>query len=252
MRVALRYYSILLVLVLGLAGCDPGGSDVAANAPANESVNDVQIVRFIQASKRNILRGGVMAARFAGRLPKYGKTASVEAVRRIGPDGVIAYDVTNREGDATIQKDLIFRFMGGEEESSSRDNSSVAVTPANYRFKAKGNQEIAGRTVSVYEVIPRSKRQGLFKGEVWIDNETGLPLREHGRFVKSPSVFFKTVDFAREYEIKDGFAVPKKMNTVVLTRLWGQVELDVFYDGFRWQEAPPKVTPTAVAASEAH
>jgi hypothetical protein len=85
----------------------------------------------------------------------------------------------------------------------------------------------------------------------WIDSETDLPVRESGRFVKSPSVFFKTVDFAREYETKDGFSVPKKMNTVVLTRLWGQVELDILYDGFRWQEAP-RVAQTPIPSNESH
>jgi hypothetical protein len=193
-----------------------------------------------------------MAAKFAGKLPKYGKTATVEAVRRIGSDGQVAYDVTNREGDLTVQKDLIFRFMGGEEETSTRDTRAVAVTQENYKFKSKGQREIAGRRVSVYEVTPRAKRTGLFKGEVWIDSDTNLPVREAGRFVKSPSVFFKTVDFSREYEIKDGFAVPKKMNTLVVTRLWGPVELDIEYDGFRWQESPRTATAPAVATMEAH
>ena len=248
---ALRHYSLLLVLVLGLAGCDPSESASVMPAKSPESVGDAQIVRFLQASKRNILRGGVMAAKFAGRLPKYGKTATVEAIRRIGSDGAIAYDVTNREGDSAIQKDLIFRFMGGEEETSTRDNSAVAVTPANYKFKRKGQREFEGRSVIVYEVSPRAKRTGLFKGEIWIDAETDLTLREAGRFVKSPSVFFKTVDFAREYAIKDGFSVPRKMNTVVLTRLWGQVELDVFYDGFRWQESQ-KAALAPVPSSDAH
>jgi hypothetical protein len=247
----LRNYSLLLVLVLGLAGCDPSDTAVVGPAKTPEGTSDAQIVRFLQASKRNILRGGVMAAKFAGRLPKYGKTATVEAIRRIGADGAIAYDVTNREGDAAIQKDLIFRFMGGEEETSTRDNSAVAVTPANYKFKRKGQIQSEGRSVNVYEVTPRAKRMGLFKGEIWIDSDTDLPVRESGRFVKSPSVFFKTVDFAREYEIKDGFSVPKKMNTVVLTRLWGQVELDIFYDGFRWQESP-RVAQTPIPSNESH
>ncbi len=240
---------LLLLLALGMAGCDPGDSTAAAvNEPAGNS--DAQVVRFIQASKRNILRGGVMAARFAGKLPKYGKTATVEAVRRIGADGHIAYDVTNREGDLTVQKDLIFRFMGGEEETSAKDNRAVAVTPENYRFKSKGQREVAGRQVHIYEVTPRAKRTGLFKGEVWIDSETDLPVRESGRFIKSPSVFFKTVDFSREYEIKEGFAVPRRMNTLVVTRLWGPVELNVEYEGFRWQD-PQTLNQTSTAAAAA-
>lgn len=247
----LRHYSILLVLVLTLAGCDSTETASVPQAKSPDSANDAQVIRFMQASKRNILRGGVMVAKFAGRLPKYGKAASVEAIRRIGIDGAVAYDVTNREGDAAVQKDLIFRFMGGEEETSTRDNSSMAVTAENYRFKRKGQREYEGRSASVFEVTPRSKRTGLFKGEVWIDAETDLTLRESGRFVKSPSVFFKTVDFSREYEIKDGFSVPKRVHSVVVTRLWGEVELEIVYDGFRWQE-PQKVAQTPTFTSDAH
>ncbi len=246
----MRFSSLLLLpLAAAMTGCDSGDpSAVAVNEPSGG--NDAQVIRFIQASKRNILRGGVMAARFAGKLPKYGKTATVEAVRRIGADGHVAYDVTNREGDLTVQKDLIFRFMGGEEETSTKDNRAIAVTPENYRFKNKGQREVAGRRVYVYEVTPRVKRTGLFKGEVWIDAETDLLVRESGRFIKSPSVFFKTVDFSRDYEIREGFAVPRRMNTLVVTRLWGPVELNVEYEGFRWQDSQTvNQTSSAAAAS---
>jgi hypothetical protein len=47
---------------------------------------------------------------------------------------------------------------------------------------------------------------GLFKGELWVDADTFLPLRESGRFVKNPSVFLKKIEFVRDYEIKDGIA----------------------------------------------
>lgn len=41
------------------------------------------------------------------------------------------------------------------------------------------------------------------------------------------------------------------MNTLVVTRLWGPVELDVTYDGFRWQEAE-KPGQTVITAADAH
>jgi len=170
-----------------------------------------------------------MMAHFAGRLPKMQKSATLDAQRKVGKDGTLEYLPTDRQGDATVQKELIIRFMTGEMETSTKDNSKVAVTSDNYRFKYKGQRDREGRTVHIYEVNPKKKREGLYKGEIWLDAETGLSVREAGRFVKSPSVFLKKVDFTREYSIRDGVAVPKTMQTSIETRFWGNAELDIQY-----------------------
>lgn len=198
--------------------------------------SDMVLKRYLQASKKNILRGVIMMAHFAGRLPKMEKSATLDAKRHINKAGVIEYDTTDRQGDLTIQKYLIATFINGEMENSSKDSSKVAVTPANYKFKFKGMREKDGRPVCVFEINPRKKREGLFKGEIWLDTDTGLTVRESGRFVKSPSVFLKKVFFAREYTIRDGFAVPKLIQTSIETRFWGLAELDIQYSGFAWEE----------------
>ncbi len=51
----------------------------------------------------------------------------------------------------------------------------------------------------MFRVEPRRKRVGLFKGELWLDPSTALPLRGWGDFVKSPSIFVKRVRFVRDY-----------------------------------------------------
>ena len=53
----------------------------------------------------------------------------------------------------------------------------------------------------------RTKREGLFKGEVWIDANTFLKVQESGYLVKNPSIFLKKVAFIRKYEIRDGTGV---------------------------------------------
>jgi hypothetical protein len=130
--------------------------------------------------------------------------------------------------------------MNGEVESTmpdlskDKDRKAVAITPVNYKFKYKGLQEIAGRQVHVYEVNPRKKRVGLFKGEIWIDSDTGLTVREAGRFVKSPSIFLKKVDFERQYAIVDGVSVPKSLSSQIQTRFWGMAELEIEYTDVTW------------------
>jgi hypothetical protein len=206
-----------------------------------DSEGDMVLKRYVIASKKNILRGVNMMAHFAGRLPKLEKSATLDAKRHINKEGAIGYDTTGRQGDVTIQKYLIATFINGEMENSGKDNSKVAVTPENYKFKCKGRREKDGRSVFVYELNPRKKREGLFKGEIWLDSDTGLTVREAGRFVKSPSVFLKKVYFAREYSIRDGFAVPMLIQTSIETRFWGMAELDVQYSGFTWEEQHAQV-----------
>jgi hypothetical protein len=76
-----------------------------------------------------------------------------------------------------------------------------------------------GRTVHVFQLTPRKKRVGLFKGDLWLDAETCLPVRESGRLVKLPSIFLRRIEFVREYEIHEGLVYPHSIESVVDTRL---------------------------------
>ena len=52
-------------------------------------------------------------------------------------------------------------------------------------------------------------------------------MRQSGRFVKTPSIFLKRIEFVKEYEIHDGFSVPRQIRSVVDTRLVGPAELTI-------------------------
>ena len=74
---------------------------------------------------------------------------------------------------------------------------------------------------------------GLFKGELWVDTETGMPVRESGQFVKSPSVFLKKIAFVRDYELQDnGVSIPAHIESMVDTRIVGRAELEISFSKF--------------------
>ena len=200
----------------------------SSEAP-QEKEGDRVLTQYLQVSKRSILRSATMMAHFVGKLPKLDRSATLDARRVVTKDGTLQYIPTDRQGDSTVQKELIVRFITGEVEAAGRNNAKVAINPENYKFKYKGRRERDGRIAHVFELNPRKKREGLFKGELWLDSETGLTVREAGRFVKSPSVFLKKVEFTREYTIRDGVAVPKTMQTQIETRFWGTAQLDIQY-----------------------
>jgi hypothetical protein len=206
--------------------------------------------RYFETGRSNVLRGATMVAKFAGKVPKLGREATLQAKRVILADGVVEYDVIERNGDRTVQKDLIARYMGAEIESSAHPSEDLAINELNYKFKVKGLQAREGQQVQVLEVNPRKKRPGLFKGEIWLDPDSGLTLCETGRFVKSPSVFLKKVEFSRKYKIVDGRSVPANMQTQIQTRFWGMAELQVEYSEIKIgeQEKPATVGQTKLDA----
>ena len=191
----------------------------------------------IQKSHNRLVRGVTMVAKFAGKMTGLEKVARIEARRHVAADGTINYDVIAREGDKTVQKELIVRFINLEMDPRNHGNDDVAITPKNYKIKYKGSTDEAGRDTDVFEVHPRKKRIGLFKGEVWVDTETGFTVHQEGEWVKSPSVFVKKVSFVQDFEIRDGYQVPKSASFKTLTRFWGVAEMDVEYTDINWDAA---------------
>ncbi len=236
---------LALTFILPAAPSDTASSippfwGVGGDADADRQGEQV-LAKYLAVSGRGMARGFSSVARFFGKLPKMNKAASLAARRHIDTGGSVEYtDVIVRAGDSTVQKDVIARFMSGEVESTTpdpakdKDRLAVAITPDNYKFKYKGVQQITGKSIHVFEVSPKKKRVGLFRGELWIDAETGLTVREAGRFVKSPSIFLKRIDFERQYAILDGVSVPKSLSSRIQTRFWGMAELEIHYTDVTW------------------
>jgi hypothetical protein len=172
-----------------------------------------------------------------GRLPKLEKKGTLRALRSITKLGQIIYKPMWFNGDNTVKQELIARYLSAEVEE--RDRSSIAISPANYKFKLKSITNLDGRNVAVFELNPKKKRIGLFKGEMWVDAETGMPLKERGRWVKNPSVFLKKVEFEQDYELKDGVSIPKYIESKMEVRLIGSAELHIAFHDFSRQEAAP-------------
>jgi hypothetical protein len=168
---------------------------------------------------------------------KYQKHGKLHALRSISKLGKITYKALGFSGDNVVKTEVIANYLKAEVEGASKDSSDIALTPDNYKFKYKGTQDWNGRQVYILHVNPRHKRVGLFKGELWLDAETYMPVRESGLLVKSPSFMLKKVQFVRDYELQDGVAMPQRTESRVETRFFGQVELNVNYLTFSKETA---------------
>ncbi len=168
-------------------------------------------------------------------VPKLRESGRLRALRVMSRFGRISYRVLGFQGSNTVKSQIIARYLQAEEQSQG--DARLAITPANYRFKLKGRRATDSRQdVYVFGLAPRKSSVGLFRGEIWLDAATYLPVLEKGRLAKSPSLFFKRVDFEREFSIQDGKAVPHSMNSTISTRIVGKVELNVNYSKYTSSE----------------
>ena len=199
-------------------------------APSPEAI--VANYCAVARDQADVLNGASMEVRIEASLPKLKKHGRLWALRHISRLGRITYDALRFEGDNTVKNNVIARYLSAETQAQSGRTPSLSVIPENYKFKYKRIEFLDGRQAYVFQVSPRKKRVGLYKGEIWIDSETYLRVQEAGRFVKNPSLFLKKVEFVRKYEIRDGIPVPLQVQSIVSTRLVGPAELTIDFSNF--------------------
>jgi len=219
--------SLLTAVVAASIGCLAAFSEPKA-PPVPE---DQMVSRYLEATKaqQSALRGGTEEVDIDAAVPKFKKQGKLHALRNISKLGKITYKALGFSGDNVVKTEVIANYLKAEVEAAAKGSSDVALTPEHYKFKYKGTQDWNGRQVYVLHVNPREKKVGLFKGELWLDAETYMPVRESGAFVKSPSFMLKKMQFVRDYELQDGVSMPQRTESRVETRFFGSVELNISY-----------------------
>lgn len=192
-----------------------------------------------------------------GRIPKLKKEGKMTAQKVVSSIGRVSWKLLGFWGDNTVKKEVMARYMQAEEDASNKDEkdekerkkSDISINEENYSIKYKGLNQRDNRQVHIFELKPKHKRVGLFKGELWLDPVTCLPVREQGRLVKNPSVFIKKMEFVRDYEIRDGVSYLKRMESKTDTRIVGRAELNIEYANIQKQDQPVAGESTADAGS---
>ena len=217
------------VLIALILCCLWVGAESAAPLP------ETVLQRYCAATRGQdqLMQASSMDIEIAASLPKLKKHGKLLALRRVSALGRITYEKLRFEGDGTVKKQIINRYLSAEAEAQQEPSLSIALTPENYKFKYKGKTRLEGRDTHLFEVSPKHKRQGLFQGQLWIDAATYLRVQESGYLVKSPSILLKKVAFIRTYQIRDGISVPRQEQSVVDTRLGvGRAEMTIDFRNF--------------------
>ena len=184
-------------------------------------------------------------------LPDTQQQGSYQLVREFSAPNTLAYKPLRFTGDGFIKTNLMLRLLQSDVERVEKQrNGDLAISAANYHFSYKGSDAIDGCAVHVFQVKPRRKVPGLFKGRIYLDAATGTLRRAEGTLVKSPSFFIKKIDFVQDYAEVGGFTMPVRTHSAALTRVVGRAIVDIFHRNYQARAAAGGQSGSATAAAQ--
>jgi hypothetical protein len=194
-----RSFLVLLLAMMAAACAGRGAEDIVPGSPSS----GVVLQNFI-LNQAGGAAWPLETMEIEASLPRLKKAGRMRVVRRVNPAGEADYDVLEMAGDSTVKRQVIARYLSADQRAAALPASSVALTPANYRFYYAGAVSFGDRLAYAFRIVPRKKREGLMNGMVWLDSATAVEVRESGYLAKNPSIFVKRVNVTRENELHDG------------------------------------------------
>ncbi len=163
-------------------------------------------------------------------LPDSAQHGRFELRRSFQAPKTLAFAAVRFVGDGFVKTNIIARLLQSEvDHVQHMQGRRTAITSDNYKFAFKGADVLDDRPVYIFQVKPRHKRPGLFKGHILIDATSGQLRRAEGALVKSPSFFVKKLEFVQDYGEYGQFSLPVHVHSVAKTRLVGRAVVDIFH-----------------------
>jgi len=244
---ALRLPALLIATVTFLVPSYLMPATTSSNFPPEMSAElESVMARYADAvpKQHEAMLDTQMDVSYDGRLPKFKEQGKMSAIRTITRVGEMTVKNLNFVGDERIRKQLISRFV--EDEQKAHVYDAMAVSPKDYEFKIKAivvkdADTPKASTTYIFSLKPKRKAPGLFKGELWVDGATGMPLKESGELVKAPSLWLSNIVFERNYDLINGIAVVKHFESSAHIKILGvgRAELNIDFSNFRHASAEP-------------
>lgn len=155
------------------------------------------------------------------------KESRMMAIRQTSQSERSEYQVVRMEGDAIVMHEVVANYLKTASQMEDLPFSSVAITPANYKFRYTGEVGAGDTSAYVFQIVPRRKCDGLIRGELWIDARTGQEILRKGHLVKAPRSFAGKIEFLRDTTLLDGSPRIRVTHVILETRQIGRGELTI-------------------------
>ena len=210
--------------------------DLTASAPLPQLAPDLALQQYEQHSLRQSESLVAYTAKtvIKASLPDTAQYGEYELEQHFAAPRELHFKPIRFTGDSFVKSNIITRLLQSEVDHIQKDDSSLtALSSANYKFSYKGRNQIGNQLVHIYQVKPRKKRVGLFKGRIYLSTETGNLVRAEGTLAKSPSFFIRKIDFVQDYADVNSFTFPVHVHSEASTRLVGRTVVDMFQSDYQ-------------------
>ncbi len=228
------------------------GSEAALTLPAGLAP-ELALQTFQQRSARQLNEPVSYSASTVveAELPDTAQRGRFQLRRRFIAPKTLLFTPVRFVGDNFVKSNVIARLLQAEVDHASKGESArTAINEANYKFSYKGTGEIGDRPVHIFNVKPRAKRPGLFKGRIYLDASTGSLSRAEGTLVKTQSFFVKRIEFVQDYADIEGYTLPVHASSVAKTRLVGRALVEIATDDYDLSSTTASAATPAASGSQ--
>ena len=156
----------------------------------------------------------------------------------------------SERGSWAVRKLVFERLVKSEiKTSNGQAQRSSSISTANYDFTLIGEQRVGLYPCFVVQVAPKRKDEYLFVGTIWIEKADFAVVRVSGHPAKKLSFWIERADFVRQYQLRQGFWLLARDETLVKVRLFGRRLLIIEHDPSSLNGRPLPAKQTALAPS---
>lgn len=197
------------------------------SAGGDLSSQSIAFSRYIASLEQGspFAESGPFAVLIEASIPALYKESALVAVRQTGNNERSEFLIVGMGGDGAVVGEVIARYFTIVEQMESLPGSSTLITPENYKFRFRGEVKTGTGAAYVYDIMPRKRHRGLFKGQIWIDSGTGAELLVSGRLTDAFSGTDR-ITFVRETKL-DASGYVRVTHLSFAVPLLGQSELSV-------------------------
>jgi hypothetical protein len=166
--------------------------------------------------------------RMEGGLSSSDRRGWLEVWTEYQPGRGFTFEVVREGGSEYVRNKILRGMLASEQELIANGRRLRASLEAkNYRFEDGGLTENGLQRVLL---IPAKKSDGIVKGSLLVEPDSGRLARIEGRLVKSPSFWLRDVDVTWKFAQLGGHVVPIEMTSTGRVRMFGRSNFRMTYD----------------------
>jgi outer membrane lipoprotein-sorting protein len=154
------------------------------------------------------------------------------------------FTVRSQTGSKLILNKVFKRMLESEQEAVRKENQSrIALTPENYRFKMDGSEDLPSGPAYILSVEPLTDNKLLYRGKVWVDAADFAVVRIKAQPSKNPSFWTKESTIEQVYSKVGLFWLPLSNRSTSSIRLGGKADLSIDYKDYKITTTAPENKP---------